>query len=79
MSRDQTVFSELAVAYGINDSLEDINGLDPDSLQKYKREQLLRKSSSNEDLKNSEKKLNEAGNKIKKWLKNSSNIFLKQF
>lgn len=74
MSRDQTVFSELAVAYGINDGLEDINGLDPDSLQKYRREQLLRKSSSNEDLKNSEKKLNEAGNKIKKWLKDKKQI-----
>jgi hypothetical protein len=74
MSRDQTVFSELAVAYGIIDSLEGIKGLDLDSLQKYKREQLLRKVSKNEDLKDSEKKLIEAGKKIKKWLQETKKI-----
>lgn len=69
MSRDQTVFSELAVACGINNgTLEGIKGLDQDAVQKYKREQANRRNSSNALLKNSEKKLNEAGQKIRTWL-----------
>jgi hypothetical protein len=68
MSRDQTVFSELAVAFGINNTLEGISGLDQNSLNKYKREQLLRNNSSNQDLKNSEEKLINAGKKIRDWL-----------
>ena len=40
MPRDQTVFSELAVAFVIQDNnLKDIKGLRSDSLIKFKREQ----------------------------------------
>jgi hypothetical protein len=75
MSRDQTVFSELAVAYGINNnSLKGIQGLNQDSLEKYERERIRRKNSSNQNLKDSEKYLNKAGEKIKAWLIDSKNI-----
>jgi len=75
MSRDQTVFSELAVAYGINNnSLNGIQGLNHNSIEKYEREQIRRKKSSNQKLKDSENNLNKAGEKIRAWLINSNNI-----
>jgi hypothetical protein len=75
MSRDQTVFSELAVAYGINNnSLKGIQGLNHDSIEKYGREQIRRKNSGDKKLKDSENNLNKAGEKIRAWLINSKNI-----
>jgi len=75
MSRDQTVFSELAVAYGINDnSLDDIQGLDTESLEKFHREKHLRSNSTNQEIKDSEAKLNKAGEKIKIWLREKKHI-----
>ncbi len=75
MSRDQTVFSELAVAYGINNnSLKGIQGVNQESLEKYERERTRRKKSSSQNLKDSEKHLNKAGEKIKAWLIDSKKI-----